>query len=222
MLTLTLSDGLLIASTIAGPVLAVQAQKVIEKVTEKRRRKLHIFYALMGTRATRVAPDHVQALNMIDMEFSGRRFLALIPWQTKNEKAVTDAWHLYSDKLGELIGDSDEQANLWSSQCSGLFTDMLYTMSVYFKFHFDKIQLKRGIYYPRAHGDQENIQKSIQTNLARLLSGEIPIKMNVVGLPIAEEAVVLQRKIQEAILRSISSDGGFKVEIKSGDPASKP
>jgi hypothetical protein len=30
-----------------------------------------VFRTLMTTRASRMAPDHVQALNMIDVEFAG-------------------------------------------------------------------------------------------------------------------------------------------------------
>jgi hypothetical protein len=86
MATFTISDGLLILATIAGPILAVQAQKWVERATEKRRQRLMIFTTLMNTRATRLAPDHVQALNMIDLVFNGKN---------AKDKAVIDAWRQY-------------------------------------------------------------------------------------------------------------------------------
>jgi hypothetical protein len=83
----SVSDGLLIAATLAGPVLAVQAQKWLERSREKGQRKKNIFYALMGTRATRLAEEHVRALNSIDLEFSTSR---------SRERAVIDAWRSYA------------------------------------------------------------------------------------------------------------------------------
>jgi uncharacterized protein DUF6680 len=60
------------AATIAGPILAVQAQKWVERATERRRGQLQVFYWLMATRATRLSNEHVQALNRIELVFRGR------------------------------------------------------------------------------------------------------------------------------------------------------
>ena len=58
------------STTIAGPILAVQAQKWVERATERRRARRSIFHALMSNRATRLNDDFVRALNLIDLEFS--------------------------------------------------------------------------------------------------------------------------------------------------------
>ena len=50
-----LKDSLIIGATILGPILAVQAQKAIERFRERRGRKLWVFHTLMGTRAARLA-----------------------------------------------------------------------------------------------------------------------------------------------------------------------
>lgn len=57
--TFSFADTLLIAATIAGPVLAVQAQKWIERGRDTTGRKKRIFEALMGTRATRVCTENL-------------------------------------------------------------------------------------------------------------------------------------------------------------------
>lgn len=56
---------------ILGPILAIQVSKVIEHFKERRERKLSIFKVLMTTRATPIDIRHVEALNMIDIEFYG-------------------------------------------------------------------------------------------------------------------------------------------------------
>jgi cytochrome bd-type quinol oxidase subunit 1 len=64
-------DWLIVASTLLGPILAVQAQKWVEVFRERRGRKLWVVQQLMATRAARVSAEHVQALNMIDLVFYG-------------------------------------------------------------------------------------------------------------------------------------------------------
>lgn len=44
-------------ATLCGPVLAVQAQKLVERIRENQQRKLKLFYTLMATRGAGVAPE---------------------------------------------------------------------------------------------------------------------------------------------------------------------
>ena len=87
-----------IAAIILGPILAVQAQKYIELRRDIRSRKLQIFRTLMATRATTLAPLHVEALNLIDIEFDAKK---------KKDKRVVDAWKLYLDHLGDKRDDNE-------------------------------------------------------------------------------------------------------------------
>lgn len=63
-----------VLATLAGPILAVQTQKFIERASERSKRRQWIFTALMANRATRLNDDYVKALNSIDLEFSPKRF----------------------------------------------------------------------------------------------------------------------------------------------------
>jgi hypothetical protein len=66
MIDLKASDCAIVAATLMGPVLAVQAQKWVEWATDRRRRRFSIFNTLMVTRGTRLDFDHVRALNSIE------------------------------------------------------------------------------------------------------------------------------------------------------------
>jgi uncharacterized protein DUF6680 len=55
----------------------------------------------MATRAARLTPDHVQALNLIDVEFYSKR---------KKYKRVLDAWKAYHDHLGENPSEGTQTA----------------------------------------------------------------------------------------------------------------
>ena len=61
---MSFNDVLLMSATLLGPVLAVQAQKYIERWRDANIRRDRIFKSLMATRATRLAPQHIEALNL--------------------------------------------------------------------------------------------------------------------------------------------------------------
>jgi hypothetical protein len=82
---MTLSDGLIIIAILIAPFLAVFAQRQIDLWREQRQRKLWVFKTLMATRGRTLSPEHVQALNMIELEFTKR---ATLKKRVKTEKAV--------------------------------------------------------------------------------------------------------------------------------------
>jgi hypothetical protein len=73
-------------STLVGPLLAVQAQKYLERWREKENRRLTIFRVLMSTRPANLSAAHVEAINAIPLEFY-------------RKKAVMDAWLEYFTHL---------------------------------------------------------------------------------------------------------------------------
>src|SRR4051794_12725865 len=115
----------IILATLLGPVLAVQAQKYIERARERSNKKGWVLHALMATRAARLSPEHVQALNMIDLVFFGHVIGARV-WRSKTEQEVLDRWREYHDHLNTKRGDTDANGALWDSRSSEFFTNLLF------------------------------------------------------------------------------------------------
>lgn len=180
-------DWLLVLATIAGPILAVQAQKWVERLRERRNRKLWVFERLMASRAARLSPEHVQALNMIDLVFYGR-YLFGIHRRRKTEQAVIEAWREYLDQLSTRAADAAAMS-VWTARNEELFTNLLFAIAQDVHFKFDRVQLKKGVYSPQAHGDLELEQNTIRKLLVKLLSGENALKMNVASFPADENAL---------------------------------
>jgi hypothetical protein len=203
----SISDGLLVAATLLGPVLAVQAQKFVEMARERRSRKLQLFSILMATRATRLANNHVEALNAIELVFDPKK---------RREKAVIDALRIYYDKLNEGVGDqADPHAiRAWTEKCQDLFIELLFAMSTALGHAFDRVQLKRGIYYPVAHGEANLAQRVILQGLSKVLSGQQAIPMDVVKFPVSEEAIDLQKEVQKGLLKTFSGEGALHVSME--------
>lgn len=217
--SIRIAEWLLITAAVAGPILAVQAQKWVERLTEAR--KLWIFYTLMATRAARTAPEHVQALNAIDLAFRSDK---------PTEKAIREAWGLYLDhlcaledtkELSELRPEErarkESELTVWVNRSDELFTELLYVLSNALGYKFSKVQIKRGIYTPRAHGQADFEQRFIRSGIVRVLSGELPIPMVVRYFPYSEDAANLQKEVNQALLKSLSDKRIVKVSIVNND-----
>jgi len=179
-LNMEMKDWITIAAVIAGPILAVQAQKIIESIKERKERKLRLFHTLMETRATRLSGHHVSALNMIDLEFYGKSLLGK-RLQSDIDKKVTNAWKVYNDHLNNSV--PDEKLDAWVDKGLELFTSLLYAMSQSLGYDFDEVQLKRDCYSPIAHGRIEGEQTKIREGLVKVLDGKLSIPMAVTYFP---------------------------------------
>ncbi len=209
-------DWLVVAATIAGPILAVQAQKWVERLRERRHRKLWVFQQLMATRAARVSADHVQALNMIDLVFYGSYFFG-IHRRSKTEHTVIDAWREYHDHLNTKF--DKEAAPVWNTRTDELFTNLLFAIAKDVHFKFDRVQLKKGVYSPQAHDELELEQRLIRKLILKLLSGENALKMAVTSLPVDEEALKAQVATSKALSEALSGKGTLTVTVKRDKPA---
>lgn len=175
-------DIIMTAAVIVGPVLAVQIQKTLEQFRERKQSRLSIFRTLMSTRAQRLHREHVQALNMIDLEFYGRKIpIIKIRYQTKKEQTVTHAWKSYNSHLNKIHDYPD--INIWVSKSDDLFTDLLYALSQAMNYDFDKVQLQRDCYRPIAHGDLETTQANILKGLEKVFSGDTALPMFITNAP---------------------------------------
>lgn len=174
------SEWIMILAILLAPLVAVQVQKYIELILEKRSRKLKIFHTLMATRATRLVPVHVEALNMIDIEFYGKG---------RQEKEVQDAWKIYLDHLfTDLTKATPEEIRIWTDKGNDLFTELLYKMSQSLNYSFDKVHLKKSVYWPRAHSELEADQIIIRKGLVDLFDKNRPIPISIVSSPISEQS----------------------------------
>ena len=175
-------DVVMIAAIILGPILSVHIQKIIEKLREKRNNRNNIFQTLMSTRGARLSFQHVQSLNMIDIEFYGRKIFG-IRIQNSKEKAVTNAWKNYNDHLNSKY--PEEQIDAWVRKGDELLVKLLFHMSRSLGYDFDEVQLKRDCYTPIAHGDMEYQINEIRKGLSEIISGKKPFPIFLTNLPLS-------------------------------------
>ncbi len=208
--TVTISDGLIVAATLLGPIIAVQLTRWLDDRKEKRGRKLRIFKTLMSTRAYTVAPAHVEALNLIDLEFSADR---------PKEKPVIAAWRAYLD----LLGAKGMPAEQWALRRVDLLVELLFHMGNALGYDFDKTQvIKNGTYAPVAHGRVEEELETIRAGLVAVFKGERPFP--IVGI-VPDDVAKQFNDIREGLLAVLKGErplaittGGSAADVAPGNP----
>lgn len=177
-----LGEWLTIAATIVGPILAVQAQKWVERDTAKQTMKDTIFRTLMATRGARLSQPHVEALNMIPIAFYGRRYFGR-QWQTAAERRVSIAWR---DYFAHLASDAtrltEPQVAVYLSDRNDKFINLLHMIAIAQRYDFEPLDLRNG-YTPEHHNTVDTDSEAIRTGLAHILSGRSPLPMRIVEWP---------------------------------------
>lgn len=199
-----MSDWLMMLAVIIGPILAVQIQKIIDRRIEARNQKLKVFRDLMTTRASILAFQHVSALNMVGLEFNGRRYTKVI-----------NAWKTYLDHLNSYPDDGDESMQkIWIEKCTDQLSDLLYEMGESLGVEFDKVHIKKAGYVPKAYTDQENENKYIRSQLVDVFLGRKSIPMSVVYFPSDDDALKTQKELHSLMKEHFEGKRSIPITIE--------
>ena len=99
-----------------------------------------------------------------------------------------------------------------------LSTNLLFAIAEEVHYQFDRVQLKKGVYSPQAHGDLELEQNMVRKLVLKVLSGEKALKMDVASFPADEEAIKVQSAASKALSEALSK-GTLNVTVKREKPA---
>jgi hypothetical protein len=172
--SISLESWLTIAAILIGPIVALTIQKWIEDRRARQNRKIQIFRDLMAHRASRLSAPYVQALNGIETEFYG---------QTK----VIEAWRLLVDHLYTPQEINPEQ---WGQTQTDLLGDLLFEMGTALGYHFDRVTLKRNVYYPKGWNVIEAEQAQLRQSAVAVFEGKRPLKIEVVEHAAPEKPII--------------------------------
>lgn len=157
----------IVTATFGGPILAVWASDIRADHRKNRERKEDVFQTLMATRGARMLPEHVSALNRIELAFP----------QSSHPKAV-DAWGQYLRHLDTSQGETEESYKHWSETADNLFQEMMQTMANDLKIPFSKTSIKYNAYYPKGYVFTETQQNEFRALMLSLLKNERSININ--------------------------------------------
>lgn len=193
------TDIAIVFATILGPILAVQAQKYLEKGRDIKQRRAWLFRTLMATRATTLSPAHVEALNAVPIEFYGK---------DQKLKSIINKWKTYLDHLLK-----DTAAPGWGEKRFELLVELLHEMAVFLGYEFNTVEIANEIYSPKGHAWIETDQEIIRKGLAQLLSGQIALPMEVKSFPSDPAALEEQEELRRLLLRWLNGDASVAVKL---------
>ena len=166
--SIKLTDVLTIIALVAGPLVAVIITERNRKKDEDKKRKINIYKTLMATRSTTLVFAHIEAINLVEVEFHSS-----IP----QEKCVIDTWKLYIAHLKER----GLTVETWELRRKDLLADLLFDISACLGYGHDKAQIQQGAYYPQGWVDMENENTETRKNWLEVLRGnkQLPMKAEV-------------------------------------------
>jgi hypothetical protein len=141
-------------ATFAGPIAAVLVTRFIDDRRAVRVRQLEVFRALMRTRRNALLPDHVNALNLVEIEFHS------VP-------RVLDAYRELMKHInsGGIINDQ------WLAKHRSELTRLLSEMASALGYTIQQLDVFEGGYYPSGWGQEAEQQLAMRLGLLELLSG---------------------------------------------------
>src|SRR5262249_39032346 len=155
---------------------------------------LWVFKTLMSFRAAQLAPQFVQALNLIDVEFTSPK-----------EKDVRDAWKVLLDHFtewGRKAGpQSPQDVKTDAEEATRLGTELLWSMAKSLGYDFDKVYLKKGAYYPQGLGNVEQEQHALRKGVLNLLAGQSKLPVAVFEQRFAEITANPEPAIRNAVAK---------------------
>lgn len=215
------NEWLLIAGAVAGPVIAVQVQKLVERLREGADRRERVFLNLMATRQARLSPDHVRALNNIDLAFYGTRVLWLFLWRSQKYQAVLDCWGHYRAHLSPPAHERSTQQDAqvrFHTRADELFVNLLESLAAATGYKFNRASLQSGSYSPEAHDFLEQQQAALRAGVISVLAGERAIPMEVRAFP--TDPAFLERSVaaQEALAAALANFAAGLAAQRQGAP----
>lgn len=153
----------IIFATLFGPVLAIIVSEIIRARSESRARKMHVFRTLMATRKVVISLEHVNALNLIEIEFQG-------------SEPVVGAWQNY---ISHLNIDQPTSIDAWWRNKDKLLATLLHKMSIELGYDFDSMEIFQGGYAPTAWQTRDNLQVGALQFLDKLAKSEVSFPVQV-------------------------------------------
>jgi len=166
----------IVLATFAGPVAAIIVSMWLTARAQRRDqlngRRFWVFRTLLATRGQAITPEHVAALNLIEIDYHGVEPV-MREWRTYMA-------HLHSGPTDRPMTAAENTA--FNDRRTDLLAKLLHQVSRFMKLEMGEIDLKRGGYAPSGWAYRDEQDTRMKQAATRLFEGEAPLRV----LPWAE------------------------------------
>lgn len=152
---------LTVIAIIAGPFGALLVSRYLDNLRADKARRMDIFRTLMRTRSQPISWEHVQALNLVELEF-------------RNYTNVIDAWKKYLDNLSKPIPPIAEQKKFQQLR-EKLLTLLIEEIAKTLNVKVQQLEILEGNYVPQGWEDREWEDIVFRRALIQVLQGKSAI-----------------------------------------------
>jgi hypothetical protein len=158
-----LLDALTLVAIVVGPIAAVLITRMLDNRNAAYARRYQVFRDLVRTRSAKISPEHVNALNLVEIEFN-------------QFPEVKTSWDRYMEALSMKIGGGDEAFNQYVVRRDQLFIKLVQNIAnVLGMKHVDITDVMTTNYYPQGWQNDEEEQRRLRALLIPVFSGSHPI-----------------------------------------------
>jgi hypothetical protein len=151
-----------LGAIVIGPIAAVVITRLMDNRQAVQNRRYQVFRDLMRTRAAKLSPEHVAALNLVEIEF-------------QEFPEVNAAWHNYMENLATNIPVSGPEHEHFFVRREQLFIKLLQVVSRRAGISVDITDAMLTNYYPVGWQTEQQEQQMIRQGLIQVLSGTKPL-----------------------------------------------
>ena len=176
---MTLTDCLTILAIVLGPIVAVLITRWLDDRRERLARRMDVFRTLMRTRRNNMSPEHVGALNLVEIEFSAdddvmKNWRALLNHFGTVQVRRPDETHPSDAKPDdpEVRQRNERFYTRLTTERQSLLAKLLHAMAKALRFPAEQLEIFEGGYTPQGWVDQETEQMLGRRFLLEVLRGD--------------------------------------------------
>ena len=147
-----------------GPVVAILTSKFLDRMREKKQRRVELYLTAMSWRGWWLHPDSVRALNSIDTIF-----------EKKSDKRVRDGWAAVIRHASTLRPDAQahpDETRAWDARLLDLRVDLYQVLGAAVGYDHTIDYIKNQSYVPQYYVDAELEQILIRKQFVKVLTDD--------------------------------------------------